>query len=239
MPFSIWLLVLVGALGIPAVTCAALYRGALVVGRSGPDARRIAVLAGVAWAAWTALIWALAAAGLFHLPPTQPQPWIPVAVVLGVVIVVAASRRPAARAILADPGALRLLAWPQVLRVVGVVFLIAMAMGRIPAAFALPAGIGDIVTGLAAPFAIRSGRVLWLNIVGLLDLVVALALGLLTGVGQGQILAVSPSSELVSTLPLVLIPLAAVPLAIGLHLVSMTRMGALARESRRRHVVAA
>lgn len=239
MPFYNWLLVLVAALGIPAVTCVALYRGALDIGRPRQGAMRVAVLAGAGWAAWTAVIWALAGAGLFHLPPTQPQPWVPLAVVLGVAIAVAASRRPAIQAILAGPGALRLLAWPQVLRVVGVVFLISMAAGKIPAAFALPAGIGDIVTGLAAPFAIRSGRVLWLNIIGLLDLVVALAMGMLTGVGQGQVLDVSPSSESVATLPLALIPLAAVPLAIALHLVSMISMAALTRESRRRQVVAA
>lgn len=236
MPFLIWLLVLVGTLGIPALTGVALYRGALIVGRSRRSALRVAAVAGAGWTAWIAVIWALAGAGLFHRSPTQPQPWIPVAVVFGVIIAVAASRLPAVQSTVADPGAPRLLALPQALRVVGVVFLIAMAMGRIPAAFAMPAGIGDVVTGLVAPFALRSGRVLWLNIVGLLDLVVALTMGFLTGVGQGQVLTVSPSSEPVGLLPLVLIPLTAVPLAIALHVVSMV---ALARESRRRQVVAA
>jgi hypothetical protein len=40
---------------------------------------------------------------------------------------------------------------PHALRVVGVTFLLVMAQGHLPAVFALPAGLGDIATGLAAP----------------------------------------------------------------------------------------
>ncbi|WP_372671795.1 hypothetical protein [Amycolatopsis kentuckyensis] len=236
MPIYIWVFTLLAALGIPAVTCVALYRGARTIGRSRRSAARTAMVAGAGWAAWTAVIWALAAAGLFHLPPARQQPWIPLAFTLGTALAFAASKLPGVQAILAAPGALRLLAWPQVLRVAGVVFLAAMVIGKLPAAFALPAGLGDIAVGLAAPFAIRSGRVLWLNITGLLDLVVALTLGILTGVGQRMVLDVTPSAEQAGTLPLVLVPLAAVPLAVALHLVSFV---VLARESRKRSVVPA
>jgi hypothetical protein len=38
------------------------------------------------------------------------------------------------------------------LRIVGVLFLIVMAQGYLSAAFALPAGLGDIAIGVAAPF---------------------------------------------------------------------------------------
>jgi len=236
MQLFLWFFSLLAAAGIPAVACAALYRGAQAVGRPRRSAARTAALAGAMWAGWLAVIWVLAVAGLFHLSPTRQQPWIPLAFVLGVVITVVASRRPSIQPILAGPDALKLLVWPQVLRVAGVVFLIAMAMGRLPAAFALPAGIGDIVTGVAAPFAIRSGRVLLLNIIGLLDLVVAMTMGFLTGVGQRVILDVSPSAEPAGALPLVLIPLVGVPLAFALHVVSLTK---LARESRRRELVPA
>ncbi|WIX97848.1 hypothetical protein QRX60_27595 [Amycolatopsis mongoliensis] len=236
MPIYIWLFTLLAAVGIPAVTCVALYRGARTIGKSRRSAARTATVAGAGWAGWTAVIWALAAAGLFHLPPSQQQPWIPLVFVVGTALAFTASKLPGVQAILAAPGALRLLAWPQVLRVAGVVFLAAMIIGKLPAAFALPAGLGDIAVGLAAPFAIRSGRVLWLNITGLLDLVVAMTLGFLTGVGQRVVLDVTPSAEQAGTLPLVLVPLAAVPLAVALHLVSFV---ALARESRRRAVVPA
>ena len=51
-----------------------------------------------------------------------------------------------------------------------------------------------------------------------------------------MILDVSPSSGALATLPLALVPLTAVPLALTLHVVSLT---ALVKESRRRQVVPA
>ena len=63
-----------------------------------------------------------------------------------------------------------------------------MALGHLPALFALPAGLGDITTGLAAPLVARrltrgDGRrgAWWFNAFGITDLVVALTLGALTG----------------------------------------------------------
>ena len=70
----------------------------------------------------------------------------------------------------------------QLYRVLGVIFLVLYASGKIPGAFALPAGIGDVLTGLLAPIVAlgyargRPGaerRVLAWNVFGLLDLVVA------------------------------------------------------------------
>ena len=73
---------------------------------------------------------------------------------------------------------------PHAPRVVGVAFLLYLALGRLPALFALPAGLGDIAAGIAAPLvALRlaqgTGRraALWFNAFGLTDLVTALALG--------------------------------------------------------------
>jgi len=71
--------------------------------------------------------------------------------------------------------------------VAGVVFLFYLALGHLPALFALPAGVGDIAAGIAAPLVARrlaqgTGRraALWFNAFGLTDLVVALTLGALT-----------------------------------------------------------
>ena len=71
----------------------------------------------------------------------------------------------------------------QVYRIVGGVFLIALAQGDVPAEFALPAGIGDVLVGLAAPFVAAKlaaggierawGWVAGWCVLGLLDLVVA------------------------------------------------------------------
>jgi len=104
---------------------------------------------------------------------------------------------------------------PHAPRVVGVAFLLYLALGHLPALFAWPAGLGDIAAGIAAPLVARrlaqgTGRraALWFSAFGMTDLVVALTLGALTGF---QLLNVTPSSAPISELPLALIPTATVP----------------------------
>jgi hypothetical protein len=86
---------------------------------------------------------------------------------------------------------------------------------------------------VAAPFvawrlARGAGRrsAVWFNVLGILDLVVALSIGVLTGLGPNQLIAASPSTAAVTVLPLVLIPTTVVPLAIALHVVSLRRLRA-------------
>lgn len=78
----------------------------------------------------------------------------------------------------------------QTYRVTGAMFLWPfLAAGALPAAFALPAGIGDTITGLAAPFVAlavarnradaRAWAVAW-NLFGMLDLIVAPVAAVLT-----------------------------------------------------------
>ena len=107
----------------------------------------------------------------------------------------------------------------------GVFFLLYLAFGHLPALFALPAGLGDIAAGIAAPLAARklaqgTGRraVLWFNAFGITDLTVAGALGALTGY---QLLNVTPSAAPISELPLALVPTVTVPLLLALHVTSI------------------
>ena len=134
---------------------------------------------------------------------------------------------------LAAPGLASRLEYPHLFRVEGVVFLIMMALGYLPALFALPAGLGDIAAGIAAPLvayrlARGTGRraALWHNVFGMTDLVVALTLGALTGF---QLIHVTPSAAPIFELPLALIVTAGVPLLFALHLTSVS---ALARAPR-------
>jgi hypothetical protein len=135
--------------------------------------------------------------------------------------------------ILADPGTAARLALPQMFRGVGGTFLLVLALGQLPAAFALPAGLGDLAVGIAAPFVARrlrrgvAGRgALWFNVMGIADLVIAVATGFLTGEGPTQLLPAWPtsSSAAIALLPLALIPTTAVPLAVALHLVSLRKL---------------
>jgi hypothetical protein len=143
--------------------------------------------------------------------------------------------------ILAAPGSLARLTLPHTLRVVGVLFLMVMALGHLPALFALPAGLGDIAVGLIAPSVARRlttdgdhrGAVRF-HLLGLLDLVVAITIGYLAGLGPYRPLDITPSTEPLSLLPLALVATVAVPTALALHIVSLTRLHAADRTTSHR-----
>jgi hypothetical protein len=121
---------------------------------------------------------------------------------------------------------------PQIFRVVGVTFLVVLALGKLPAVFALPAGLGDMAIGVEAVFVARNLRrgivdrraVWYFNVLGLVDLVVALAIGFAAAPAVVRLLLVSPTTEAISLLPLALIPATVVPLAAALHLLSLRRL---------------
>jgi hypothetical protein len=128
----------------------------------------------------------------------------------------------------------------QLYRAIGATFLVLMALGQLPAHFALPAGWGDVAVGLAAPLVafalarrVAGSRALaagW-NVVGLLDLMVA------TGMGTGYLAPVLaphlgahvPPAAAMGVFPMVLVPTFAVPVSVMLHLLGLVR---LAGESR-------
>jgi hypothetical protein len=246
LPSYVWALVLAGAIGIPAITCLMLYRGALAAGLGRRTATMVTVVAAAGLSGWLLTSGLLARAGAYHQPSGQAAPWFGVAVAGTLLVLLAATRIPVVTRVLAAPGTPARLTLPHTLRVVGVTFLLVMAQGHLPAVFALPAGLGDIAAGLAAPsVAIRlaqGGRIraVWFNLFGILDLVVALTIGFLAGLGPWRPLEVTPSTEPLSLLPLALVPTVAVPLSLALHLVSLRRLRAAARpeDDRAGHVLA-
>ena len=228
-PGYLWAITIAGIIAIPAATCAVLYAGAM---RSGLGRARAALLAGGAAAVlggWFAASAVIAGHGWYHARLGHGVPWMPVAVTgfFGTLLVL--RRIPVVARALAAPGTVHRLEIPHSFRAVeGSVFLAIMVLGHLPALFALPAGLGDVAAGIAAPFVARrlalggSRRAaLWFNVFGMTDLVVALTLGTLTGF---QLVSVTPSGAPVSELPLALIPTAAVPLLFVLHISSVTAL---------------
>lgn len=128
----------------------------------------------------------------------------------------------------------------QLYRVIGATFLVLMAQGQLPAHFADPAGWGDIAVGLAAPLVALAlarraagSRTLaagW-NVLGLLDLVVAVGMGTgyLAPLLAPHLGAHVPPAAAMGVFPLVVVPTFAVPMGILLHVLGLTR---LAGESR-------
>jgi hypothetical protein len=240
LPAYVWVLVLIGVVGIPATTAVMLYRGALAARLRHRTAIGIAAAAAAGWAAWIVVSGLLAAAGAYRQDPAVTRPWIAVALLGALVAALLATRIPVVARVLADPGTPARLALPQTFRVVGGVFLIVTALGELPAVFALPAGLGDLAIGLSAPFVarrLRAGtagrRAVWFTVLGMVDLVVAVGIGFLAGLGPSRLIPVSPATEAIGLLPLVLIPTTAVPLALALHIVTLPRLLRSTRDSER------
>ncbi len=121
----------------------------------------------------------------------------------------------------------------QFYRALGLIFVVLYTQGRLPGAFALPAGIGDMTVGLLAPVvAIAYGRrsslagslVRAWNWLGITDLVVAIGTGFLTSPSQLQRLALDAPNELISRFPLAMIPVFLVPLSFLLHFASLEKL---------------
>src|SRR5258705_4625603 len=98
----------------------------------------------------------------------------------------------------------------QVYRVAGGIFLVLWANGRLPWQFALPAGIGDVATGIAAVVvaallarneigAHRATYAWWLF--GIADLVVAITIGAMNSPGPAHPLAFDAPDRLVTAYP--------------------------------------
>jgi hypothetical protein len=235
LPMYVWVIVLVGLIGTTATMCVMLWRGALSAGLGRRTATQVATVTAIAWAAWAMTTALLADADVLRFAPERKLPGLAVAVIAGLAVTFLITRVPAVARILARPDALWGLTLPQVFRPVGVAFLVAMALGRLPAVFALPAGLGDIAIGIEAAFVVRAlrrgvvgRRTVWLNILGLADLVVAFGIGYAAAPGPVRLLFSSPTTEAISTLPLVLIPTAVVPLAVTLHVLSLRTLRAAA-----------
>ena len=227
----VWAIVLVGLVGTTATVCVLLLRGAPAAGFRRRVGTTVAVVAGTAWASWVLASAALADAGVYRFAPAKAQPWLPAAMTVSIAAVLLASRVPAVSRILGQPDALWRLTVPQIFRVEGVTFLIVMALGKLPAVFALPAGLGDIAIGFEAIYVARSlrrgvvgRRAVWFNILGLLDLVVATVIGVTAAPGVAHVLSLSPSTAQIGLLPLVLIPTTVVPLAVALHVLSLRKL---------------
>jgi hypothetical protein len=110
-------------------------------------------------------------------------------------------------------------------RIAGIAFLWGMTQGILDPAFAIPAGVGDILIGVTAiPFAIFLWRgyswskyavVVW-SVLGIADLVNAVTLGVIT----------NPDfrTSTMTTFPWILVPTVAVPTALILHGITLYRL---------------
>jgi len=130
-------------------------------------------------------------------------------------------------------GSLTTLVAFHIVRVLGVSFLLLSAQGRVAPTFAASAGWGDIVAGsLALPLMwllaagkLESNRLVWIwNGFGLLDLVAAVSLAVMSSPGPLHVIKESATSSVMTTLPWFLIPGFLVPLLAASHLAIFWRL---------------
>ena len=124
-------------------------------------------------------------------------------------------------------------------RLVGLGFLVGWYRGALPAGFAVPEGLGDVIAALGALALVRrlaSGSTprTWLlawNVFGLVDLVSALAMGVLYSDGPlGLLASGAVTTRPMVTFPVSLIPTFFVPLFILLHVLTFKRLTDLPHE---------
>jgi hypothetical protein len=129
----------------------------------------------------------------------------------------------------------------NVLRVFGILFVFLAFAGRLGGPFPYSAGIGDLIAGVfALPVAriamregIRDPRVVLWNAFGFLDLVVAVALGVLSRNGSPlQVIHAGAGSAALAALPWALVPFVLVPLFLIGHAVLFAQMRAGAPQVR-------
>ena len=192
----------------------------------------------VVLAVWFLLVVSLGAAGAFVGRPGAP----PIAIAIGIgaplLLFFAWLRLSESFRDFVLSLDLRLVAAMQGWRWAGFGFLFLYAHNVLPGIFALPAGIGDMAIGITAPwmvvalarrpeFAASAGFVRW-NVLGILDLVVAVGLGtlsaMLTTGAAGEI-----STASMATLPLLMVPAFLVPLFLMLHVAALMQSRQVAR----------
>jgi hypothetical protein len=202
-------------------------------GRSG-----IRLAVAVALAAWLLLVLSLGAAGAFVGTPGKPPLAVAFAVAAPLAGFFIGLRRSSSFRQFVLSLDLRFIAGMQAWRWAGLGFLSLYAYKVLPAVFALPAGLGDMAIGAAAPWIIlalvrqpgfaASGAFIRWNILGILDLLVAVSIGAISALfstgAPGEI-----STLPMATLPLLLIPAYLVPLFLMLHAAALMQSRQLIR----------
>jgi hypothetical protein len=208
-------------------------------GRAAHVARwgRLSVFVALGLLAWGATVCAL---DMVQLGWGAPYRLAPVAMFVAFLLppmigVVALRRAPRLRAALSHRSGLWRLASVQIARLLGAVFLLLHAQGKLPGLFAYPAAWEDIAIAVIAPIMMwaivfreeqvrRRGSawhrlfIAW-NVLGITGHIVAVILGGTNYPGVTQLFHGQATTVMFATLPMVLFPVYMVPFADMLHLI--------------------
>jgi hypothetical protein len=172
---------------------------------------------------WGAAALAVAASGVLE---RAPRPVIPLLLLAPVVGFFVAARRPGLAQKVRDRVPLEVAIGLHVVRALaGATFLWAQAHGRLPAAFAIPAGVGDILAGVGALGAIavlttRPAIVRAWNLLALADIVLVVV-----NAQRFIVFAGAAAAAPFLAFPFPVLPLFVVPLVLVSHGIIRRRLG--------------
>ncbi|MDQ4093432.1 MAG: hypothetical protein M3143_08540 [Actinomycetota bacterium] len=186
----------------------------------------VALGVGALLVAWLAAAAATGGADVFLGRADDTVPAIAGGLLIPICAGVLLTRIPAVRDALATPRVLALLTLVNTWRVVGIVFITLYLQQLLPAHFALPAGIGDVIIGLAAPVVAyamwkhptRRRLPITFHALGLLDLAMAVTLGVTSAPGVLQLFTGQPNTLPMTVLPEVLVPTFLLPIGVIIHI---------------------
>src|SRR5437773_6856534 len=220
---------LIGSIELTA--SAAIVIAALSIGFGSNAAAQVRIA--LSLSSWFVVVVILAATRALYYEHGLGSPGLGIAVALPIVILcIVVSRATSLR-----EGFHRVPLWLLVgvhaVRLLGISFIVLYAAGRLPAPFAPVAGWGDIFVGATAPLvaylAHRQGAnarpIVWIwNIIGIVDLIAAVGLGVMSSPGPARLILSEPSSAIMTTLPWLLIPGFLVPVLMSIHIAIFVRL---------------
>ena len=230
---------LLGAIVRPLLVATVLFGLWLALARAGVSLRRrwmVWTPVAASLIGWMTIVWTLAAQGVLGQTPGASQFYsagvIVVPSIAAVVVALALLVRSSTITAAIDAAPLWWLISYQAYRVMGFMFVRFWWQGFLPTYFALPAGIGDTLTGVFAvatvvaflrrsPVATSLGYAV--NLFGAVDLVNAMSMGVLSTLSASN--QVSP----MLVYPLVIVPSFGVPLAFIIHALSIWQLRRRAR----------
>ena len=214
---------------VPAIMVVIALFFVMWMARTTPASARTAIVAGIVIALWALAVSVLGLRDAFTQPDGRTFPPLGLVLLAAFIGMFVAFRTSASlRSLFTNQQHLiRLNVW----RLLGVVFLLLMLDGQVPPLWALPAGLGDVAIGatafwVASHMTAPSGRrrAILFNLLGLLDLVVAVGLGMMTTAGPQHVFDTAPTTELITHFPMVLVPGFLVPLAFAIHVISLAQL---------------
>jgi hypothetical protein len=220
---------LIGAVELTASAAIVIAALSIGFGRSAAARVRIAVSLGL----WFVVVVSLAASRALYYERGLGAPGLGFAVVVPVIVLCSIVARIKSLHENFQRVPIWLLVGVHVVRILGISFIVLYGSHRLPAPFAPVAGWGDIFVGITAPvvawLAYRQAAnlrpIIWIwNLIGTIDLLAAVGLGVTSSPGPARLIFAEPSSAIMSTLPWLIIPGFLVPLLFAVHIGIFVRL---------------